>query len=121
MIESHAVLEVSDGILDLSVAAMVGLQFQRLSVPVGDEAVIAVASEQGQLGTGCGPHPPYDEAHRRGIGRTLEGEVGGLCHVGGAIHPVRDGRPVLLGYGFNEIAQAGVGRIVHFSVANASS
>ena len=45
MIESHAVLEVSDGILDLGVAAMVGLQLQGIPVPVGDEAVIAVAGE----------------------------------------------------------------------------
>ena len=42
MIESHAVLEVSDGILDLGVAAMVSLQFQGIAVPVGDEAVIAL-------------------------------------------------------------------------------
>ena len=41
--ETHTVLEVSDGILDLGVAAMVGLQFEHLPVPVGDEAVIAVA------------------------------------------------------------------------------
>ena len=40
-----AVLEVSDGILDLGVAAMVGLQLQGIPVPVGDEAVIAVAGE----------------------------------------------------------------------------
>ena len=45
MIESHAVLEVSDGVLDLGVAAVAGLQFQGLSVPVGDEAVIAVGGE----------------------------------------------------------------------------
>ena len=50
MIEADAVLEVSDGILDLGVAAMVGLQFQGFPVPVGDEAVIAVAGEEGQLG-----------------------------------------------------------------------
>ena len=42
MVEADAVLEVSDGILDLGVAAMVGLQFQGFPVPVGDEAVIAV-------------------------------------------------------------------------------
>ena len=47
MVEPHAVLEVSDGILDLGVAAMVGLQFQGLSIPVGDEAVIVVAGEEG--------------------------------------------------------------------------
>ena len=47
MVESDAVLEVSDGILELGVAAMVGLQLQGFPVPVGDEAVIAVAGEEG--------------------------------------------------------------------------
>ena len=42
MIQPHAVLEVSDGVLDLGVAAMVGLQLQGFPVPVGDAAVIAV-------------------------------------------------------------------------------
>ena len=41
------VLEVSDGILYLGVAAMVGLQFQGIAVPVGDEAVIVVGGEEG--------------------------------------------------------------------------
>ena len=50
MVQPHTVLEVSDGILDLGVAAMVGLQFEHLPVPVGDEAVIAVGGEEGQLG-----------------------------------------------------------------------
>ena len=45
MVEPHAVLQVSDGVLDLGVAAMVGLQLQGIPVPVGDEAVIAVAGE----------------------------------------------------------------------------
>ena len=157
MVQPDAVLEVSDGILDLGVAAMVSLQFQGLSVPVGDEAVIAVGGEEGQLGTGRGLHPPDDEPHRRGIGLTPEGgvelvsevfsrtnvviktasnygrllvgntilsslasiirislwswtsetsSVGGLRHIGGAVHPVGDGRPVLLGYRLDEIAQA---------------
>ena len=47
-----AVLEVAYRILDLGVAAMIGLRFQGLPVPVGDEAVIAVDGEEGQLGTG---------------------------------------------------------------------
>ena len=45
MVEPDAVLEVSDGILDLGVAAMVGLQFQGVPLPVGDAAVIAVGGE----------------------------------------------------------------------------
>ena len=66
MVEPDAVLEVSDGVLDLGVAPMVGLQFQGLPLPVGDEAVIAVGGEEGQLGTGRGLHPPEDEPHRCG-------------------------------------------------------
>ena len=75
MVEADAVLQVSDGILDLGVAAMVGLQFQHLPVPVGDEAVIAVAGEEGQLETGRRLHPPNNEPHRGGVGLTLEGSV----------------------------------------------
>ena len=68
-------LQVSDGILDLGVAAMAGLQLQGIPVPVSDEAVIAVAGEESQLGTGRGLHPPNDEPHRGGVGLTLEGGV----------------------------------------------
>ena len=56
-------------------AAMVGLQFQGLPVPVGDEAMIAVAGEEGQLGAGRRLHPPNDEPPRCGVGLTLEGSV----------------------------------------------
>ena len=84
------------GVLDLGVVAVVGLQFQGFPLPVGDEAVIAVGGEEGQLGTGRGLHAPDDEPHRRGVGPTLEGSVAGFGHVGGAVHPVGDGRPVLL-------------------------
>ena len=47
MVEPDAVLEVADGVLDLGVATMVGLEFQGVAVPVGDECVIAVGGEQG--------------------------------------------------------------------------
>ena len=57
MVETHAVLEVADGILDLGVAPMVCLQFQGVAIPVGDEGVIAVGGEQGQLRAGRGLHP----------------------------------------------------------------
>ena len=53
VVQPDAVLEVAYRILNLGVAAMVGLQFQGLPVPVSDEAVIAVVGEEGQLGTGC--------------------------------------------------------------------
>ena len=70
---------------------------QGFPLPVGDEAVIAVGGEEGQLGTGRGLHAPDDEPHRRGVGLALEGSVAGFGHIGGAVHPVGDGRPVLLG------------------------
>ena len=58
----YAVLQVADGVLDLGVAAMVGLEVQGISVPVGDEGVIAVVGEQRQLGAGRGLDPA-DEPH----------------------------------------------------------
>ena len=57
MVQPDAVLEVAYRILDLGVAAVVGLQFQGLPVPVGDEAVIAVGGEESQLGTGAPASP----------------------------------------------------------------
>ena len=106
MVEPDAVLEVSDGVLHFGMAAVVGLQFQGLPVTVGDEGVIAVVGEEGQLGTGGGFHPADDEPRRCGVGFALERCIGGLGHIGGAVHPVGDGRPVRLGYGLDEIAQA---------------
>ena len=106
VVEPDAVLEVADGVLDLGVAAMVGLQFQGVAVPVRDKGVIAVVGQEGQLRAGCGLDPADDEAHRRGVGLGIEGCVAGLGHVGSAVHPVGDGRPVRLGYGLDLVAQA---------------
>ena len=50
VVEAHAVLQVADGILDLGVAAMVGLKIQGLALAVGDAAVIVVGGEEGKLG-----------------------------------------------------------------------
>ena len=38
-------------------------------------------------------------------GSAPERGVGGFGHIGGTVHPVGDGPPVLLGYGLYEIAQ----------------
>ena len=81
MVESDALLEVANGIFDLSVAAMVGLQLQGFPVPVGDKAVIAVGGEESKLGTGRGLHPPDDEPHRCGVGLILEGGVEPVSEV----------------------------------------
>ena len=106
MVEAHAVLEVPDGVLDLGVAAVVGLQFQGVPVAVSDEGVIAVVGKEGQLGAWGGSHPADDEPHRRGAGLTLERSVSSLGHVGPTLHPVGDGPPVRLGYGLYQVAQA---------------
>ena len=50
MIQPHAVLQVSNGVLDLGMAAVVGLQLQGFPVPVGDEAVIAIGWRRGPVG-----------------------------------------------------------------------
>ena len=72
VVQPDAVLEVAYGVLDLGVAAMIGLQFQRLPIAVGDEGVIAVSGEEGELGTGCRLHPPDNEPRRRGVRLGLE-------------------------------------------------
>ena len=81
MVQPDAVLQVSDGILDLGVAAVVGFQLQGFPLPVGDEAMIAVGGEEGQLGTGRGLHPRDDEPYRRGVGLSPEGGVEGVSEV----------------------------------------
>ena len=86
---------------------MISLQFQGFPVPVGDEAVIAVGGEEGQLRTGRGLHPPDDEPYRHGIRLPLEGGAGGFGHIGGAVHPVGNRRPGIFGYRPDEVAQAG--------------
>ena len=108
MVQPDAILEVAYGVLDLGVAAVVGLQFQGLSVPIGDEPVIAVSGEDGQLGTGRGLHPPDDDPYRRGVGLALEGSVGGLGHIGAAVHPVWDRHLVCIGNRLDQVPQAGV-------------
>ncbi len=40
MVETHAVLQVPDGVFDLGMAAVAGLQFQGVAVVVGDEGVM---------------------------------------------------------------------------------
>src|SRR5437016_7037134 len=42
VVEADPVLEVADGVLDLGVAAVVGLQRKRVTVLVGDEGVVGV-------------------------------------------------------------------------------
>ena len=65
---------------DLGEAAKVEIQYQGFPAQVGDEAVIDVAGEEGQLGTGRGLNPPDDEPHWGGFVLALDGSVGGLGH-----------------------------------------
>ena len=70
VVQPDTVLEVAYGVLGLGVAAMTGLQFQRLPIAVGDEAVIAVGGEEGELGTWRQLHPP-DTMSRTGAASGL--------------------------------------------------
>ena len=108
VVEAYAVLEIADGVLGLGVAAMVGLQVQGVARSVGDEGVIAVVGEERQLGVGRGLDPADDETHGCGVGLILEGSVSCLSHVSGVLHPVWNGRPVLLGNVFDGVAHTGV-------------
>ena len=55
-------------------------------------------ARRGQLGTGCRLHPPDNEPRRRGVRLGLERGVSRLGDIGGAVHPVGNGSPVLLWY-----------------------
>ena len=57
VVQPDAVLEVAYGVLDLGVAAMIGLQFQRLPIAVGDEGVIAVSGEEVRAGNRASASP----------------------------------------------------------------
>ena len=70
------------------------------------EAVIAVGGEEGPAGNRAWLHTPDDEPHRRGVRFTLEGSAGGLGHIGGAVHPVGNGSPGILGYRLDQVPQA---------------
>ena len=107
VVQPDAVLEVAYGVLDLGVAAMIGLQFQRLPIAVGDEGVIAVSGEEGELGTGRRLHAADNEPHRPGVRLGLDRGVSRLGDIGGAVHPVGNGSPVLLWYRLYQVPQAG--------------
>ena len=53
MVQSDAVLEVSDGV-SISAWRRWSASSSSLPLPVGDAAVIAVGGKEGQLGTGRG-------------------------------------------------------------------
>jgi len=102
VVEGHPVLEVADRVLDLGVAAMIGLEHEGLTIAVGDEGVIVVQREQGELAARGRLHPADDEPDR---GRTLlvgERDVRRLGHVGATGDPVRDRAPGVVGDGLDQ-------------------
>ena len=83
MIESHAVLEVSDSILDLGMAAMVGLQLQGIPVPVGAkdtynllaDGIVKLLRALAQLkGINVGEWAKIQGYHRY-LGSSIKGEA----------------------------------------------
>jgi hypothetical protein len=93
--KADAVLEVADGVFDLGVAAVVGLQLQRGALTVGDEWVVVVVAEQGELGAWGGAHPAHDQAHDPAL--AAERPVAGLGDVGAAVQPIGNRRPCIGG------------------------
>ena len=57
VVEPYAILEVSNGILHSNVATMVDIQFQGVSVPIGDEVALFVVGEECRLGALGKFHP----------------------------------------------------------------
>src|SRR5450759_1239861 len=56
--------QVPDRVLDLGMAAMVGLELEHRADPVGDEGVVVVEGEERELRTRCRPDAAHDQAHR---------------------------------------------------------
>ena len=86
MVETHSVFAIPYRVLYLGVAAVIGLEGEMISLPVGDEAMVGVIKERFVLRPRGGPDPSYDQAQRLA---ALEGRIGYLGHVGAAIEPVR--------------------------------
>ncbi len=104
VVEPDPVLEVADHVFDHGVAAVVGFELDGGTVPVGDEGVMVVGGEQGELAARGGLDSPHDEAHLRVL--VGEGPPCGLGHVGAVADPVRDRRPVLVGDGDDHLVEA---------------
>ncbi len=82
MVETHSVFAIPYRVLYLGVAAVIGLEGEMISLPVGDEAMVGVIKERFVLRPRGGPDPSYDQAQRLA---ALEGRIGYLGHVGAAI------------------------------------
>ena len=105
---SDAVLEVAYGVLDLGVAAMIGLQFQRLPIAVGDGRDSCIW-RRGRAGNRASASPAGQWSRTGGAsGLVWAGCKRLLGDIGGAVpRPVGNGSPVLLWYRLDQVPQAG--------------
>jgi len=70
------------GLLDHRMPPMVGLRLQHVAFAVGDERMVVVAGEQGQLQAGSGANPADDQPDRQsalGMREAGEGGLGDIC------------------------------------------
>ena len=81
VVQTDTVLEVADGVLDLGVTAVIGLELEHCALAVGDEAVVVAGRKERELGAGRRPGAPDDEPAGDGILLVGEGGVGRLGHV----------------------------------------
>ena len=97
MVEPYPVLEVPYGVLAVGVGAMPGVEADGAALDVGDEGVVGVGGEQGQLRAGGGPHPAHYQPAIDPFGAGPERVPIDSGHIGTLFEPVRDGRPGVLG------------------------
>jgi len=93
--------EVSNGVLDLGVTAVVGFEGDGLTGAVGDQGVIGVHGEQSQLRSRGGFGAPHDEP--ASFSFVPEWLIGDLGDIGAS--EVRDWLPLVLGIGATRAAK----------------
>jgi hypothetical protein len=101
VVEPDPVLEVADGVLDLGVAPVVGLEGEGLAVTVGNEGVLVIEDQQRELAARGGSDAADDEPDRDGVLLLREWGVRRLGDIGPTGDPdppidVKAGETVLM-------------------------
>ena len=97
-VESHAVPEVSYGISELGLSAVVGLQLESVAPSACDGGTVVLVDDQHQMGAESGPDPADDQTSQIGVRLAPKVYARARGHVGYTVHPVGNGVPVGLGH-----------------------
>src|ERR1035437_340351 len=106
VVQADAVLEVANGVLNLGVTAVVGLDFEHGFIAVGDEGVVAEGhSEKVQLSARVGPYAAHNQAHRLTLAVPVSKRgVGRLSNLS-TVQEVRDWHPIRIWNSLNRRVQ----------------